>query len=117
MPTRPDREAPADFGPYGKSAENGYMQGVKDRERLGPLSIEQWWPLSQKALKYCPLYATFSDGKRDQLLEQLLRHSAAEFGDQYMINILNTRGLQGAAYYIGWIDAMTKLEAVRRPGN
>jgi hypothetical protein len=42
MPMRPDRENP-NLGPYGKSAEDGYTQGVKDRERLRPLSAEYFF--------------------------------------------------------------------------
>src|SRR5262249_6954565 len=99
------------------SQANGYTRGVRDRERVRPIGIEQYYPLSQKAAEYGPLYAAFSDGKHDRVLEQELRRSAAKFGDRYMINILNTQGLQGAAYYVGWIDEMTKPEAVTGRGN
>jgi hypothetical protein len=112
MPMRPDRENPQ-LGPYGKSAENGYMEGVRYRERVRPIRPEQYLSLGQKAYEYYPLYGAFADGKSDQLLEQLLRRSAAKLGDQYMIDLLNKQGLQGAAYYIGWLDAMTKPEATR----
>jgi hypothetical protein len=117
MPMRPDRENPENLNIYEKSAANGFMQGVKDRERLRPLGYGQFFPLWQKSREYGEAYIVAADGKHDQFFEQDLRSSAAKFGDQYMINTLNTRGLQGAAWYIGWLDAMTKPEAVTRPRN
>ena len=104
-------------GGYAQDFATGYTRGVRDRERVRPIGIEQYYPLAQKSKEYGGLYAAFSDGKHDRSLEQELRRSAAKFGDQYMINILNTQGLQGGAYYVGWLDAMTKPEAVTRPGN
>lgn len=101
----------AQLGQHSGAWMKGYMQGQEALARLQhqkmALASQQLEQNLQNELReYGSIFAIFGDDPKNQgRLEQALRNAAQKFGDQHMIEALNTTGIQGAHNLINWLDA------------